>query len=124
VPAAFDIPVTHRGVASQVTLVSGHSAAGDELDYAQLASTPGTLVFFMGLRRLRQIVDGLIAHGKDPRTPTAVIARGTLPDAAIAEGELRDLPDLAEGLPQPALVVIGNVVALGQELRLPLAAQA
>ncbi len=124
VPAAFDIPVTHRGVAAQVTLVSGHSAAGDELDYAQLASTPGTLVFFMGLRRLRQIVDGLIAHGKDPGTPAAVLARGTLPDAALAEGELRDLPDRAEGLPQPALVVIGDVVALRQDLRLSLAAQA
>src|SRR4051812_8647885 len=124
VPAAFDIPVTHRGVAAQVTLVSGHSAAGDGLDYAQLADTPGTLVFFRGLRRPHDIVDGLTAYGKAPRPPAAVIARGTLPDAALAEGELRDLPDLAAGLPQPALVVIGNVVALRKELRLPLAAQA
>ena len=76
------------------------------------------------MRRLHRIVDGLIAHGKDPRTPSAVIARGTLPDAALAEGELRDLPDLAKDLPQPALVVIGDVVALRRELRHPLAAQA
>src|SRR5207244_7784527 len=77
VPAAFDIPVTHRGVAAQVTLVSGHSAIGDELDFEQLARTPGTLVFFMGLRRAEQIAVGLIGAGKDPTTPAAVIARGT-----------------------------------------------
>jgi uroporphyrin-III C-methyltransferase len=124
VPAAFDIPVTHRGVAAQVTLVSGHSAAGDELDYAQLAGTPGTLVFFMGLRRLAHIVAGLIAHGKDPRTPAAVIARGTLPDSEVAEGELHALPGLARGFPQPALVVIGDVVALRNALAVPVAAQA
>ena len=124
VPAAFDIPVTHRGVAAQVTLVSGHSAAGDELDYAQLAGTPGTLVFFMGLRRLARIVTGLIAHGKDPCTPAAVIARGTLPDAEVAEGELHALPGLARGLPQPALVVVGDVVAVRNTLAVPLAVQA
>jgi len=112
VPAGFDIPVTHRGLAAQATLVSGHSAAGEEPDYAHLARTPGTLVFFMGLRRLSTIVDGLIAHGKAADTPAAVIARGTLPDAELVEGALRELPELARELPQPALVVIGEVVAL------------
>jgi uroporphyrin-III C-methyltransferase len=124
VPAAFDIPVTHRGVAAQVTLVSGHSAAGEELDFAQLAGTPGTLVFFMGLRHVERIALGLIAHGKDPHTPAAVLARGTLPDAEFVEGELRELPELAPGLPQPALVVIGDVVALRRTLAAPLAARA
>ena len=124
VPAAFDIPVTHRGVAAQVTLVSGHSAGDEELDFAQLAGTPGTLVFFMGLRRLQRIVNGLIAHGKDPRTPAAVLARGTLPDQKIAKGALQALPELARDFPQPALVVIGEVVALSQRLARPLAAQA
>ena len=52
VPASAGIPVTHRGVSAQVTLVSGHSASGEELDYAQLAGTPGTLVIFMGLAHL------------------------------------------------------------------------
>ena len=116
VPAAFDIPVTHRGVAAQVTLVSGHSASGDELDFAQLAQAPGTLVFFMGLRQVERIVEGLVAHGKDPRTPAAIVARGTLPDGELAEGVLGDLPELARGLPQPALVVIGDVVALRHRL--------
>src|SRR6478736_5109255 len=49
VPAYAGIPVTHRGVSAQVTLVSGHSAYGDDLDYEHLAATPGTLVVFMGL---------------------------------------------------------------------------
>jgi siroheme synthase len=116
--------VTHRGVAAQVTLVSGHSASGDELDFAQLARTPGTLVFFMGLRQVERIVEGLIAHGKDPRTPAAVVARGTLADAELAEGELRELPELANRLPQPALVVVGDVVAVRHRLAARLASRA
>jgi uroporphyrin-III C-methyltransferase len=124
VPAAFGIPVTHRGVAAQVTLVSGHSASGEKLDFAQLARAPGTLVFFMGLRRVERIVEGLIAHGKDPHTPAAVLARGTLPDAELAEGYLFALPELARGLPQPALVVVGDVVATRRLLAATLASQA
>jgi siroheme synthase len=119
VPASVGIPVTHRGVAAQVTLVSGHSAGGDELDFAHLARTPGTLVFFMGLRRTAAIADGLIANGMPPTTPAAVVARGTRPDARAAVGELQDLPRLACGLPQPALIVVGDVVALGERIVLP-----
>ena len=124
VPASFDIPLTHRGVAAQVTLVSGHSASGDDLDFAQLAAAPGTLVFFMGLRQVQRISDGLIAHGKDPQTPAAIVARGTMPDGELAEGRLRDLPALARGLPQPALVVVGDVVSLRHVLAARLASQA
>jgi uroporphyrin-III C-methyltransferase/precorrin-2 dehydrogenase/sirohydrochlorin ferrochelatase len=112
VPAAFDIPVTHRGVSSQVTLVSGHSASGDALDYAQLALTPGTLVFFMGLAHAGGIAAGLVAHGRDPATPAAVISRGTLPDQRLAAGRLADLASLSRGLPSPALIVVGDVVAV------------
>src|SRR5207302_9226365 len=64
VPAAAGIPVTHRGLASQVTLVTAHcSREGRRPDYAALARTPGTLVFFMARRALGEIADGLIAHG-------------------------------------------------------------
>jgi uroporphyrin-III C-methyltransferase len=124
VPAAFDIPLTHRGIAAQVTLVSGHSASGEDLDYAQLADAPGTLVFFMGLRQVERIANGLIAHGKDPHTPAAVLARGTMPDGELAEGMLHELPELARGLAQPALVVVGDVVALRHALSARLAPQA
>ena len=57
VPASAGIPVTHRGVSAQVTLVSGHSASGEELDFAHCA-TPGTLVVFMGLAHLAEIAGG------------------------------------------------------------------
>jgi uroporphyrin-III C-methyltransferase len=112
VPASAGIPVTHRGVSAQVTLVSGHSAYGDDLDFAQLASTPGTLVVFMGLGHLSVIADGLIAAGKDRQTPAAVVSRGTLPDSKSVRGELWDIARLAADLASPALLVVGDVVAL------------
>ena len=109
------IPLTHRGVSAQVTLVSGHSAAGEELDYESLARAPGTLVLFMALRRLGPIARGLIGAGKAPGTPAAAIARGTRPDEQAVVGDLATIARLARGLPQPALVVVGDVVALRRQ---------
>jgi siroheme synthase len=117
VPAAFDIPVTHRGVASQVTLISAHSASDDDLDYEQLARTPGTLVFFMGLRHVEAIAAGLVGHGLAATTPAAVISRGTRPVQKLAAGMLGDIAALTRGLESPALVVVGDVVAVGSALR-------
>jgi uroporphyrin-III C-methyltransferase len=116
VPASAGIPITHRGVSAQVTLVSGHSASGDDLDLDQLAGTPGTLVVFMGLAHLAEIADGLIAGGKDPHTPAAVVSRGTYPDGRAVSGELREIAALADGLESPALLVVGDVVAVGAGL--------
>jgi uroporphyrin-III C-methyltransferase len=116
VPASAGIPVTHRGVSAQVTLVSGHSASGDELDYDHLARTPGTLVVFMGLSHLPAIVAGLLAAGKDARTPAAIVSNGTRPDGRSVSGMLRELPELVDGLVSPALLVVGDVVAVGAEL--------
>jgi uroporphyrin-III C-methyltransferase len=113
VPGSAGIPVTHRGVSAQVTLVSGHSAGGEELDYRQLAAAPGTLVVFMGLGRLARLAAGLLEAGKDASTPAAVIARGTLSDSEVARGELHEIAALAASLPSPALLVVGEVVALG-----------
>jgi len=112
VPASAGIPVTHRGVSAQVTLVSGHSASGEDLDFAQLASAPGTLVVFMGLAHLSAIAAGLIAAGKDRHTPAAVVSRGTLADGQSVRGELWDVARLAADLASPALLVVGDVVAL------------
>jgi uroporphyrin-III C-methyltransferase len=116
VPASAGIPVTHRGVSAQVTLVSGHSASGEDLDFTQLAATPGTIVVFMGLAHLASIASGLIRAGKDPHTPAAVVSRGTFPDGRSVSGELRDIAELAEGLDSPALLVVGDVVAVGSRL--------
>jgi uroporphyrinogen III methyltransferase/synthase len=116
VPASVGIPVTHRGVSAQVTLVSGHSASGEDLDFAQLASTPGTLVVFMGLGHLSAIADGLIGAGKDRHTPAALVSRGTLADGRSVRGELWDIARLAADLASPALLVVGDVVAVGSRL--------
>jgi uroporphyrin-III C-methyltransferase len=116
VPASAGIPVTHRGVSAQVTLVSGHSARGDDLDYGHLAATPGTLVVFMGLAHLAGIAARLIGHGKAPDTPAAVVSRGTHADGRSVTGELHEIAVLADELESPALLVVGDVVAVGDYL--------
>jgi uroporphyrin-III C-methyltransferase len=117
VPAAAGIPVTHRGVATCVTAVTGHDRDGGEPDYAALAALPGTLVFFMSLGRLPSIVDGLIAAGKEASTPAAVVSRGTRPDQEAVTAPLVRLADAAAGLASPALIVVGEVVTLADETR-------
>ena len=124
VPASAGIPITHRGVSAQVTLVSGHSASGEELDYEHLAKTPGTLVVFMGLAHLPVIVDGLLEAGKDPQTPAAVISRGTHADGESVTSELQGIAEVAAGLASPALLVVGDVVAVGRRLAQPAFANA
>jgi uroporphyrin-III C-methyltransferase len=116
VPASAGIPVTHRGVSAQVTLVSGHSAYGDDLDYEHLARTPGTLVVFMGLGHLSGIAARLVEHGKAPDTPAAVVSRGTHADGRSVSGRLDEVARLAEGLESPALLVVGDVVTVGRRL--------
>jgi len=116
VPAAAGIPVTHRGVSSQVTIVSGHDESA--LDLPGLARTPGTLVVFMGLGSLRVVAEGLIRYGKTADTPAAVIASGTLPEQRTVIAPLGELADAASTLDPPALVVIGEVVALAGTLAL------
>src|SRR5882757_681781 len=113
VPASVGIPITHRGVSAQVTLVSGHSASGEELDYDHLARTPGTLVIFMGLNHLPEIVAGLVKAGKDPYTPAAVVSNGTRADARSVIGTLNEIETLVDGLVSPALLVVGDVVSVG-----------
>jgi uroporphyrinogen III methyltransferase/synthase len=110
VPASAGIPVTHRGLASQVTIASGHDPAA--LDYDVLARAPGTLVFFMGFAGLAEIAGGLIDHGRDPQTPAAVVASGTTDDQRTVTATLAGIADASAELEPPALVVIGEVVAL------------
>jgi len=117
VPAAAGIPVTHRGVSDRVTIATGHAADGSPPDYDALAAAGGTLVLFMGLARLRELADGLVRAGMSPDTPAAVVSRGTLPDQGVATATLDTIADAAEGLPAPALVVVGDVVGLAPRLR-------
>ena len=112
VPTAAGIPLTHRGLSSQVTIVAGHTCSGTGPDLATLARSPGTLVVFMGLATLDTLAAGLIEHGKDPRTPAAVIASGSLPCQRVVVAPLAEIAEAAEGLGPPALTIIGDVVDL------------
>lgn len=116
VPAAAGVPITHRGVSAQVTVISGHSASDAHLDYAQLAGAPGTLVVFMGLSHLAELAAGLVAAGRDPSTPAAVISQGTTPQQESVSGTLWEIGELAASLASPALLVVGEVVDLAQAL--------
>jgi uroporphyrin-III C-methyltransferase len=110
VPASAGIPITHRGVSSQVTIVSGHDP--DALDWKALACTPGTIVFFMALGALGEIVARLVEHGRDPTMPAAVVASGTSADQRTVTASLAGIAHAAEQLAPPALVVIGEVVRI------------
>ena len=92
-PAYAGIPVTHRGLASAVALITGHEDPDKEemsLDWPALAAFPGTLVFYMGVRRLGAIADSLIAAGRAPEEPAAVVERGTLPGQRRVLGDACD----------------------------------
>jgi len=106
--------ITVRGLASQTTIASGHDP--DALDYDGLARTPGTLVFFMGLAALETIARRLVAHGRSPRTPAAVIAAGTTDEQRSVVAALSEIAAAAADLEPPALVVIGEVVTLAERL--------
>lgn len=122
VPAAVGIPVTHRAYAHGVTLVTGTSGEGcDQPNWSALAQSGTTLVIYMGLARVLNIVARLIAGGLAPNTPAAVVAAGTLATQRHVKGTLAELPALvaAAGLASPAIIVIGAVAALAQPAEHP-----
>jgi uroporphyrinogen III methyltransferase/synthase len=154
------IPVTHRGLASAVALITGHTradgasagaddarrgeagdagqgAGGDEagdaeakregrsgeeevmaLDWPALAAFPGTLVFYMGVRQLPHIAASLIAAGRPPSEPAAIVERGTLPHQRTVIGTLATIADRAQAqqIRAPSITVVGAVAGLATEL--------
>ena len=114
VPASAGIPVTHRGLSSQVTIASGHDA--EALDYAALARVQGTIVLFMALGNLGEIAMRLVAHGRDPDTPAAVVSAGSTPSQRTVTAPLVRIAEDAQALSAPALVVVGEVVELAAVL--------
>ena len=113
------IPVTHRDHAQAVLFVTGHlKVGGDGLDWAALARPRQTVVIYMGLSELPGICAQLIAHGAPPERAVAVVQQGTLPLQRVVAGTLGDIPERvqAAGLKSPALVVVGEVVRLHDEL--------
>jgi uroporphyrinogen III methyltransferase/synthase len=122
VPAYAGIPVTHRGLASSVAVVTGHESpdkpAGTGVDWARLATGADTLIVLMGVTRLPAVVARLLAHGRPAETPAAVVEQGTVPAQRVVVGTLAALPRLAAeaGLRSPAVIVVGEVVRLRQHL--------
>jgi uroporphyrinogen III methyltransferase/synthase len=116
------IPLTHRGVATSVAFVTGHETpdkAASQIDWQSLARQQGTLVFYMGMKNLRQISDGLLAHGCPASTPVALIRWGTRPDQEVLTGTLASIAAAADsaGFKAPAVTVVGDVVHLREQLR-------
>lgn len=106
-PAAADVPVTHRGVAHGVLVISGH----DAIDTASLAQWRHTIVVLMGMARLRELTAALIRAGKSPETPVTVIQSAWTADQRQVSGSLDDIADrvAAHGIGNPAAIVIGDV---------------
>jgi uroporphyrinogen III methyltransferase / synthase len=119
------IPVTHRGLASAVALVTGHTredtedpAGRDTVDWPALAAFPGTLVFYMGVRQLPHITASLMQAGRPGSQPVAVVEAGTLPWQRTVTGTLETIAEAVrrEGVRPPSITVVGAVAALAEEL--------
>jgi uroporphyrin-III C-methyltransferase/precorrin-2 dehydrogenase/sirohydrochlorin ferrochelatase len=111
------IPLTHRDYAQAVTFVTGHCKAnGQQPDWAALAASNHTLVVYMGRAQAQTISDALMRHGLNANTPVAIIENGTREEQQVYRGRLNQLGELAEPAGSPALVVIGDVVSLADQL--------
>ena len=121
VPAMVDIPVTHRGVAHEVVVVSGHVAPDDErslVDWEALARLRGTLVILMGVERSRAFADVLMAGGRPTDTPVSVIQEGTTRTQRVVRSTLDKVADdiVSENIRPPAIIVVGTVAGLATHL--------
>ena len=120
-PAYAGIPVTHRGVAPAFAVVTGHEdpTKGDtQVDYDALARFPGTLLLYMGVGRIGEIAAALVAGGRAATTPAALVGWGTTPRQETVTGTLADIAArvAAAGLENPAVIVVGDVVALRDQI--------
>jgi uroporphyrin-III C-methyltransferase/precorrin-2 dehydrogenase/sirohydrochlorin ferrochelatase len=118
------IPLTHRDYAQSCAFVTGHrrertGEAQGEPDWAALARPGQTVVFYMGVGTLPTIARRLIEHGREAGTPAAIVERATTDRQRVVTGTLATLPDLAKSyaVKPPALVIVGEVVALRERLR-------
>ena len=118
VPEYAGIPVTHRGVAVSFRVVTGHEAPNkleSQIDWESF-KTDETIVFLMGFHNLKKIANKLIEIGKPKDYPCAVISKGTTKDEKTVIGTLENITEKAKDLKTPALIVIGKVVKLKEQL--------
>ncbi|MEV4800668.1 uroporphyrinogen-III C-methyltransferase [Nonomuraea sp. NPDC049421] len=123
VPAAAGVPVTHRGVSQEFHVISVHVAPDDSastVDWPALARSHGTLVLLMAVERLPQVAEALIRDGRSPETPVMVVQDGTLPTQRAVTASLSTVADRvsAAGIRPPAIVIVGDVVRVGQEVEM------
>ncbi|NLB88937.1 MAG: uroporphyrinogen-III C-methyltransferase [Syntrophomonadaceae bacterium] len=121
VPAYAGIPVTHRDNTSTLHIVTGHEKPGKQessINWQQLAQGIGTIVFLMGVENLPYIAESLIANGKNPETPVALIRWGTLPEQEVLMGTLENIVEKVReaNFRPPAVIVVGEVVNLRDSL--------
>lgn len=111
------IPLTHRDHSQSVTFITGHCKDnGNDLDWPALAKGNQTLAIYMGSVKAAKISAQLIHFGRSPETPVAVIGCGTRSNQQVLQGQLHELEALAQAAPAPALLIIGEVAALHQQL--------
>ncbi len=115
------IPLTHRDISKSVTFITGSDRAGKEWSpeaWRKLATATDTICVLMGMRRLEEIVHAILEGGRAAHTPAAVIQWGTRPEQRVITATLAELPERARnaGLKNPAIIVVGDVVALREEL--------
>ena len=120
-PAYAGIPVTQRDRASAVAFITGHEDSQKNersIDWEALARFPGTLVFYMGARRLGQIAGALMSAGRDRDEPAAVIGDGTLPSQRTVTATLATIAQTAaeQRIAAPAIIVVGAVAGLAADL--------
>jgi uroporphyrin-III C-methyltransferase len=114
--ASAGAPLTHRGAAQAVTFVTGHAASGGEpdLDWTALAKANHTVVIYMGLSTAPAIAARLLAAGRDAATPALVVENASRPDEARIVTTLGELPAAVAGLSGPALLIVGEAMALAR----------
>ncbi|MGK7345609.1 MAG: uroporphyrinogen-III C-methyltransferase [Candidatus Nitrospinota bacterium M3_3B_026] len=115
------IPLTHRDHTATVAFVTGHedpTKKESNIHWDRIATGMGTLVFYMGIKNLPNIVENLIKHGRPAETPAAVIRWGTTPEQKTVTGTLADIVDKVReaNIKPPAITVVGGVVELKEEL--------
>ncbi|WP_433242441.1 uroporphyrinogen-III C-methyltransferase [Streptosporangium sp. CA-135522] len=123
VPAAANVPVTHRGVSQEFHVISVHVPPGDAkstVDWPNLARSGGTLVLMMAVERIGTIAETLIRDGRSPETPVMVVQDGTLPTQRALSATLSTVAErvTAAGIRPPAIVIVGDVVKVGQEVEM------
>nr|MBA3487504.1 uroporphyrinogen-III C-methyltransferase [Lysobacter sp.] len=113
------IPLTHRDHAQSLRMVTAHcQASADTLDWQALAAERQTLAIYMGVAGLDRLRERLLAHGRSPQTPFAMVENGSRPEQRVIVGTLADLPETARlhEVKSPALLILGEVAALARTL--------